>query len=177
MLLFFLLFFILQKGCNQRSLERWYRVSHKTVQWPRRRGWATSKASTCSWLLELAQSPHCTAGHSWEPVAAPWPLPASPPNLLKHPAGPAWTHAWTLSHLMENGLLPPFCLASSHAPATARAAAHLCPTAPPDPSSPSILNCKGLCQAPSKGVCSASRPPGPLSPGSLHVSYQGRSKF
>lgn len=54
-LLFFfsLLFFILQKGCNQCSQERWYRVSHKMVQWPRGRGQATYKASTCSWLLEV----------------------------------------------------------------------------------------------------------------------------
>lgn len=68
---FFLLFFILQKGCNQCSQERWYRVSHKMVQWPRGRGQATYKASTCSWLLEVGQGPHCTAGHCWAAEAAP----------------------------------------------------------------------------------------------------------
>ena len=71
---FFSSFFILQKGCNQLSRERWYRVSHKTVQWPRRRGQATSKVSTCSCLFEIGQSPHCTSGYCWEAKAAPWPL-------------------------------------------------------------------------------------------------------
>lgn len=88
--------FILQKGCNQCSLERWYRVSHKTMQWPRRKGRATYEASTCSQLPELGQSPHCTAGHRWVPVVAPGlsrfysVLPH--PSLPNHPAGPA--HAW-----------------------------------------------------------------------------------
>lgn len=45
-------------------------MSPKIVQWPRRRGQATHKASTCSWLLEVGQGPHYPAGQLRQPSQA-----------------------------------------------------------------------------------------------------------
>lgn len=83
---FFSSSFILQKGCNQHSGERWHRVSHKTAQWPRRRGQATYQAGT-----RVGQGPHCPAGHCWRlqrPLTSPASTPSFPTLAFFSPGGP-----------------------------------------------------------------------------------------
>lgn len=83
---FFSSSFILQKGCNQHSGERWHRVSPKTAQWPRRRGQATDQAGT-----RVGQGPHCPAGHCWRlqrPLTSPAFTHSFPTLAFFSPCGP-----------------------------------------------------------------------------------------
>lgn len=105
---FFSSCFILQKGCNQLSWEGWYRVSHKTVQWPRKRGQATSKVSACSCLLEVGQSPHCTSGHCWEAQAEP------PASLCFIRPSPPWSSSRPCRPMPSSPRLASLSRASFH---------------------------------------------------------------
>lgn len=91
-LLPFLLFFISQKGCNQRSRKRWYSVSHKTMQWPRRRARPLARPVPvlgCLSLVRASTAPLDPAGCLRQPPGlSRFYSVLLPPNILTTPG--AW---------------------------------------------------------------------------------------
>lgn len=139
-------------------------MSHKTVQWPRRRCQSTRPvpALGCLSVARAPTAPLDSAGHLWQPAGLSRFYCLLPHLCLpNHPAGPS-PCLGTLSRLTEDGLLPPLCLASSRSSARDQTTARLCQAALPDPSSPSIVNSKGLCQHPARGPALPTSPSEPM---------------